>query len=91
MKKAKKKHPLFPDHIAAQAGIVSEESGELMQACLQFKYEKADTAAGEQQQIENIKVEAVQVIVAAIRFLENFKPKTHASNTSNPGATTCDV
>ena len=91
MKKAKKKHPLFPDHIAAQAGIVSEESGELMQACLQYKYDKANTVAGEHQQIENIRVEAVQVIVAAIRFLENFKPKTHGANTSNTGATTCDV
>lgn len=44
LKRAKKKHPNWPDHIAAQAGIVSEECGELMQACLQYKYEKANTA-----------------------------------------------
>ena len=30
----------WPDHVAAQAGIVCEEAGELMQASLELKYEK---------------------------------------------------
>lgn len=40
LRKAKSKFPQWPTHPAAKAGIVMEEAGELMQACLQFKYEK---------------------------------------------------
>lgn len=41
LSRAKKKFPNWPDHPAAQAGIVCEEAGELMKACLQWKYERA--------------------------------------------------
>lgn len=69
LRKAKKEHPNWPDHVAAQAGIVCEESGELMKAALQMKYEKADPAAS----IELMKKEAIQTAAMAIRFLENLK------------------
>ncbi len=69
MKKAKRMHPSWPDHIAAKAGIVVEEAGELMRASLQLKYEKKGDGAD---QLKEIEKEAVQVIVTAIRFLESL-------------------
>lgn len=69
MRKAKKKHPNWPDHPAAQAGIVTEEAGELMQACLQFKYEPIPER---HLQIKKMRDEAIQTAVTAIRFLENL-------------------
>jgi len=70
MKLAKKKHPNWPDHLPARAGIVTEEAGELMKACLEKKYEpKKHTAAIHD---EHIISEAVQTMVTAFRFLENY-------------------
>lgn len=70
---AKRKHPNWPDHPAAQAGVVGEEAGELMQACLQFKYERAADPAKAEQQRKAMYDEAVQVAASAIRFLQNLK------------------
>jgi hypothetical protein len=81
VRRAKKKFPSWPDHPAAQAGIVCEEAGELMQACLKWKYEREKTELGQEIQIQNMEVEAVQVAASAIRFLENLKPKNQ--NTEN--------
>ena len=72
LKRAKKKFPSWPDHPAAQAGIVVEEAGELMQACLQWKYERSPQAEGQAQQREQMRKEAIQTAVTAIRFLENL-------------------
>lgn len=76
VRSAKKKFPSWPQHPAAQAGIVCEEAGELMKACLELKYERdndyvkkiyiADHKA-------NIRMKAIQTASMAIRFLENFK------------------
>lgn len=71
LRKAKKKFPGWPDHPAAQAGIVCEEAGELMQACLKFKYEKSATELGRISQVEHMKKDAIQTAAMAIRFLEN--------------------
>lgn len=73
LRKAKKKFPKWPIHPAAKAGIVMEESGELMQACLQFKYEKNKKGLTADEHKQRMKEEAVQVAVTAIRFLENLK------------------
>lgn len=72
LRNAKKKHPNWPDHVAAQAGIVCEESGELMRACLQWKYER-DKPEYEASQISEMKKEAIHTAATAIRFLENLK------------------
>lgn len=71
LKRAKREHPNWPDHPAAQAGIVCEESGELMKACLQWKYEK--DPVNKEIQIKNMRDEAIQTAAMAIRFLENLK------------------
>lgn len=72
LRNAKKKHPRWPDHPAAQAGIVVEEAGELMQAALQFKYNGSSAELVLEAQKERMKSEAIQTAVAAIRFLENL-------------------
>ena len=69
LRKAKKKHPGWPDHPAAQAGIVCEEAGELMHACLQFKYERDKKSYNDH--LNDMRKEAIQTAVTAIRFLEN--------------------
>jgi len=60
--KAKSKFPWWPSDPVHAAAIVSEESGELTQAALQFTYEKGPATA--------MLEEAVQVGAMAIRFIE---------------------
>lgn len=72
LRKAKKKHPNWPDHPAAQAGIVSEEAGELMKAALQWKYERDENEYIQKKQILHMQEEAIQTAAMAIRFLENL-------------------
>jgi NTP pyrophosphatase (non-canonical NTP hydrolase) len=69
--RAKRKHPNWPDHPAGQAGIVVEEAGELMKACLQKKYERKTRDDADHRR--SMRAEAVQVAAMAIRFLENLK------------------
>ena len=73
LRSAKSKHPNWPEHPAAQAGIVCEEAGELMKACLEWKYERNGSEVVQDVQKERMKNEAVQTVVTAIRFLENLK------------------
>ena len=70
LRAAKKKFPGWPEHAAAQAGIVVEEAGELMQACLQYKYQRKDLTEDEHK--ARMRKEAIQTAVTAIRFLENL-------------------
>lgn len=62
---ATKKFPTWPDNIIEQAAIVCEESGELIRAALQVKYEAGD--------IEDCRKEAIQTAAMCIRFLKNLK------------------
>lgn len=72
MARAKKKHPVWPQHIVSRAAIVSEEAGELVREALLIKYETPDSPADQEAQLERLKLEAVQTAVTAIRFLENL-------------------
>lgn len=65
LKLAKVKWPAWVDDPVHAAGILNEESGELMQASLDFCYSGGD--------IEHMKKEAAQVGAMAIRFLEGVK------------------
>ena len=73
MKAEKKKHPHWPDHIAAQAGIVSKESGQLMRHSLLWKYERDANEVVREVQVERIQNAALKTIVASIRLLENLE------------------
>lgn len=59
------KHPAWPEDIIHAAAIVSEESGELVQASLQYIYESANPVC--------IQKEAVHTLVTAFRLLKNFE------------------
>jgi NTP pyrophosphatase (non-canonical NTP hydrolase) len=89
LKKAKKKHPSWPEHIVARAAIVAEEAGELVRASLQFKYEFDPDP--ESNQIYEMRKEALHTAAMAIRFLEQlyfYTPKTiNKNDTTNPTTT----
>ena len=69
MKRAKKKYKSFPDHPAAQAGVVVKQSGDIMAAALNVKYCRGNGNILERQKMRK---SAVKTIVAAIRLLENL-------------------
>jgi NTP pyrophosphatase (non-canonical NTP hydrolase) len=73
LRRAKKKFPSWPDHIVSRAAIVAEEAGELVQASLQYKYQRAPEELVQEVQRERMKEEAVQTAAMAIRFLENLE------------------
>lgn len=62
-KRAKSKHPVWPEDIIHASAVLSEESGELVKATLQYVYEE-----GKLNEADN---EAVQVGAMALRFLSN--------------------
>lgn len=72
LKRAKRKHPQWPDHIVARAAIVAEEAGELVKASLQWKYERENSEVVQDVQKQRLYEEAVQTAAMAIRFLENL-------------------
>ena len=61
LERAREKFPSWPDDIVHAAATVGEESGELIQAALQYTYEKGD--------LEACKKEAIQTAAMCIRFL----------------------
>jgi len=62
---AEKKFPGWPDDVVHAAGIVTEESGELMQAALDYYY-------GREKSIDKMKKEATQTAAMGLRFLINI-------------------
>ena len=62
---AEAKHPKWPLDIIHQSAIVAEESGELVQACLEYFYENKPAVC--------IQKEAIHTIVTAFRLLKNFE------------------
>jgi hypothetical protein len=61
--RARKKHPDWPDNVIEQAAIVCEESGELIRAALQYKYESGTANECDKK--------AIQTAAMCIRFLED--------------------
>lgn len=64
LEKAEEKHPIWPKDMIHAAAIVGEESGELIRAALQFKYENGEA--------KEAFTEAIQTAVTSIRFLKNY-------------------
>jgi hypothetical protein len=71
MDRAEKKWPGWPTDPVHGAGIVCEESGELMQAALQYTYEGATDVA--------MIREAIHTAATALRFIQHM-----AQNCSRP-------
>jgi hypothetical protein len=64
---AKKKHPDWPSDSIHGAAIVAEESGELVRASLNYRYEKG--------RFFDMHKEAIQTGATAIRFLQGLPEK----------------
>lgn len=66
----KTKNPGFPDHVCGQVAMVAKPLGKLTEAAIDKKYKKSVP-----DDINNVILEdeAINVIVQAIRFLENLK------------------
>jgi hypothetical protein len=73
LRKDKKAHPAWPDHPAACAGIVVKEAGNLMNSCLEWKYNRNRSEIVKEVQQEYMRDKAIATAVKAIRFLENLK------------------
>lgn len=63
LERAEKKHQQWPVDVIHAAAIITEESGELMRAALQWNYENG--------QQEELKKEAIQTAAMCIRFLQH--------------------
>jgi hypothetical protein len=67
-RRAKKKHPHFPDDLIHASAVINEEAGELTRECLQFQYE----GANDSESIDRIAMEATQTGAMGFRFLVEF-------------------
>jgi hypothetical protein len=65
-----KLHGNMPDDLIHAAAIISEESGELIQAALKHNYEFQGVP--QKQLIENMLTEAIQTGAMAIKFIEKL-------------------
>ena len=70
LERAENKFPIWPADIVHAGAIVSEESGELIRACLDREY--ANGGESDAQLLDECQKEAVQTGAMAFRFLKNF-------------------
>lgn len=62
LQSAKKKHPNYPENLYKQVCIISEESGEIAKAVLQYEDENGS--------LEEIKKEIIQTAAMCMRMLD---------------------
>ena len=67
-KRAEEKHPHFADDIIHASAILNEEAGELTKAALDYHYK-----GGKIENLEQVRVEAIQVGAMALRLLLNLE------------------
>lgn len=72
LSKAEKIHPEWPTDKIHAAAIVSEESGELVQACNDYVNDIFDRSTKEKYHKIVMQTEAIHTAVTAIRFLINM-------------------
>ncbi|MCP4460925.1 MAG: hypothetical protein GY816_23335 [Cytophagales bacterium] len=65
LRRAEEKHPVFPEDLIHKLAIMAEESGEAMQAALNYYYHGGDYS--------QIKVELVQTMAMCMRCLKNME------------------
>lgn len=64
LKRAKEKHPDYPQDIFYQLAILQEEAGEVTKAVLDYHYENDN--------LDHVKVELIQTAAMCMRMLENL-------------------
>jgi NTP pyrophosphatase (non-canonical NTP hydrolase) len=64
LKRAKKKHPHFPDDMFQQLAIMQEEAGEVTKAVLHYHYENGT--------LEHVREELIQTAAMCMRMLQNL-------------------
>lgn len=64
LERAKNIHPNFPKDLIHQAGIVAEESGEVMKAAIDYIYHKGN--------IQDVRKELIQTAAMCLRVLYNL-------------------
>jgi hypothetical protein len=71
LRKIKKEHTNFPDHICAMAGMVTNEAGKMMDLAIKekYKHDPENKLILNNQYLIN---SAVRTAAMAIRFLENI-------------------
>jgi len=74
LERAETLHPIFPIDKIHAAAIVSEESGELVQACNDYVFDKVSLPPKTREEYFKLLMteEAVQIGAMAIRFLINM-------------------
>lgn len=68
--KVQKRNKPFPDHVAAQAGIITAAAGRVMAEALDRKYDK--TARPDEVFRSRLKNELVRTAASALRMIENL-------------------
>lgn len=66
--RAEAKHPVWSKDNVYRAGILAEESGEVMRAAVQYEMEEGD--------IESIRAELIQTAAVCVRFLKAIHNQT---------------
>jgi len=87
--RATKKFPTWPNDIIHAAGVVVEESGELMKAALESVYEFPKSTP------EDVRKEAVETAAMAIRFIMSwdeaeYNYKKSKQHKQKSGCAACD-
>lgn len=67
LKRAKEKHPEWPEDMFRQLAIMQEEAGEVTKAVLHYHYEGGT--------VDHIQEELIQTAAMCMRMLENLLPK----------------
>lgn len=70
--KTAKQASSWPDHPVAQAGLVANSAGFLLNASVQWKYNRGEELPDQQEQKARMRTEAINTAMNAIRFLENL-------------------
>ena len=70
--KISKKSTTWPEHPVAQAGLVANASGMLLNASIDYKYHRGSSEDDIAAQKLRMKKEAIETAVTAFRFLENL-------------------
>ena len=64
LKRAEKKHPIFPKDMFQQLAIMQEEAGEVTKAVLHYHYEKGT--------LQHVREELIQTAAMCMRMLQNL-------------------